>query len=196
MRPAHLHRPADVDVVRRGAGQLAQWRDVDRPGRPQGFCPWFVGGNRIGQRAEFAIDLDTDGRGEVVVLLAAGFQEREPHLDLGSVLQPGVHFSLRTRDGGGLTRLQDEGELLLLESGAARGLEGAWLQQSFFQPVERQLFQAHIRVGRIRQVVTRRLGCRGGSWQDGDVDWIGVSWGWSRGRGGGRRGGVAGRGGA
>ena len=96
MRPAHLHRPADVDVVRRGAGQLAQWRDVDGSGRPQGFCPWFVGGDRIGQRAEFAIDLDTDGRGEVVVLLAAGFQEREPHLDLGSVLQPGVHFSLRT----------------------------------------------------------------------------------------------------
>ena len=96
---------------------------------------------------------DTDGRGEVVVLLAGGLEEREAHLDLALVL--GSPVAVPVAGGGDLRGLRGrevEGELLVLEARRPRGLEGARLHQRGLDLVERKLTQGHIRKGGVHQV--------------------------------------------
>ena len=96
---------------------------------------------------------DTDGRGEVVVLLAGGLEEGEAHLDLALVL--GSPVAVPVAGGGDLRGLRGrevEGELLVLEASRPRGLEGARLHQRGLDLVERKLTQGHIRKGGVHQV--------------------------------------------
>ena len=134
MAGADLHRPGDVDRVGDGGAELGEGRDVDGPGRTAWLLAGLVGGQRVGQRAELAVDLHRDGGGEVVLLLAGRLQQGEPDDDLSPVLGSARLCPVAgVGDVAALAGRQVEGEVLLLEPPAVSRLETVGLQESFLR---------------------------------------------------------------
>merc|ERR1719151_326704 len=84
-------RPLHIDCVCQDWRKLAQWGDVDWPGRPLWLHIWFVGWDWVWQWAHLAIDLDTDRGRELVPLLGGGVERTEPELDLVQIVQLAPH---------------------------------------------------------------------------------------------------------
>ena len=79
-------------------------------------------------------DLEGDGGGEVVILLAGSLQQWEPHDDPNPVLCP-TELALEAGvvDHGALARCEVEGEALILEPSSTAGLETAGLEKDLLQ---------------------------------------------------------------
>ena len=129
-----------------------------------GLCSWFVGGDGVGERTQPLVDLDADGGGEVVLLLARGLQQREPHEQLRAVVRPPQVVAVAgVGDVAALARGQVELEVLLLEPPIAVGLQTAGLEERLLESVEGQLLEGDVREGGVDELGGAGRGRRGGN---------------------------------
>ena len=101
--------------------------------------------------------LNRNGTGKVVILLAAGLVQAEPHLNL--LLEIGAAVGIpeaRLCNLCGLARAEIEIELLLLEAASAVRLQGSRLHQRMLNFVEGQFSEVHVRVVRVNRAAEKK----------------------------------------